>query len=129
MIYYIFDPLNDNTRLNYDTEIYPDAKELAEAKLAEIQTAYLEQQKLRFHFAIVTLENGGEVWTTGDVNTAPEYGNYRVLNEYTGSYDEFTNLTEVKSEIAIRQQQFLVNCSLDKVHVIKQPVSEGLQNA
>lgn len=129
MIYYVSDPFQNNARLDYDTEVYPDAKELAEAKLAEIQVEYLEQQKIRFHFAIVTIENGGEVWTTGDVNTAPELGDYRVLNEYTGTYDAFTNLTEVKAEIALRQQQFLVNCGLDRVHVIEQPVTEGLQNA
>jgi hypothetical protein len=126
MIYYIYSPFDGN-KIEFDTEQYPNAQELAQTKLLEIRQAYLEQEALRFHFAKVTQIDNGEVWSTGDFNNDPEEGNYQVLNQYTGTYDLFPTLTAVKADIAAKQQQFLVDCGLDKVLEIIQPVTTGTQ--
>ena len=114
MIYYMYSPF-DNTKIEFDTEQYPNAQELAQAKLLEIQQTYLAQEAIRFHFAKVTQVENGEVWINGDLNNDPEEGNYKVLNHYVGTYDSMQNLTEVKENIATKQQQFLIGCGLDKV--------------
>jgi hypothetical protein len=126
MIYYLYNPIED-AKIEFDTEQYPNAQELAQAKLLEIRQTYLVQEALRFHFAKVTQVENGEVWSNVDVNNDPEEGNYRVLNQYTGTYDSFPTLTASKADIAAKQQQFLTDCGLDRVLEIAQPVTTGTQ--
>ena len=128
MIYYIINPFTREIE-NFDDEQYPNAQELAQAKLQEYQQTYLAQEANRFHFAKVIKTDAGEIWSDGDVNNDPEEGDYHVLNQYTGLYDAFSTLTEVKADIAKKQQQFLVDCEIDKVFQRVQPVATGLQNA
>jgi hypothetical protein len=127
MIYYIYSPF-DGAKIEFDTEQYPNAQELAQAKLLEIQQNYLTQEALRFHSAKVTQVKDGEIWSNIDFNNDPEEGNYQVLNHYVGTYDSFLSLTATKADIAAKQQQFLVDCGLDKILEIVQPVTTGTQN-
>jgi hypothetical protein len=126
MIYYFYNPI-DNAKIEFNTERYPNAQELAQAKLLEIGQAYLVQEALRFHFAKVTQTQTGEVWLNVDVNNDPEEGNYRVLNQYTGTYDSFPTLTAAKANITAKKQQFLIDCGLNRVLEIAQPVTTGTQ--
>ena len=128
MIYYIFNPFTREEEI-FNTEQDSNAQELAQAKLQEYQQSYLTQEANRFHFAKVTRTDLGEIWSDGNVVTDSEQGNYHVLNQYTGLYSAFSTLTEVKFDIATKQQQFLVDCKIDKVFERVQPVAEGLQNA
>ncbi len=126
MIYYMYSPF-DGTKIEFDTEQYPNAQELAQAKLLEIQQTYLVQEALRFHVAKVAKVENGEVWSNVDLDNDPEEGDYRVLNHYVGTYDSHPTLTAVKADIAAKQQQFLVDCGLDKMLEIVQPVTTGTQ--
>ena len=126
MIYYLYSPF-DSTKIEFDTEQYPNAQELAQAKLLEIRQTYLVQEALRFHFGKVTQTQMGEVWINVNINNDPEEGDYRVLNHYTGTYDSFPTLTAVKADIIAKQQQFLIDCGLDRVLEIAQPVTTGTQ--
>lgn len=114
MIYYISNPFLWNYEY-FDTEQYENAFELATVKLEEYKTTLLSQEANRFHFAKVTKIDGGEVWSDGDINNDPEEGDYHVFNQYTGTYDAFSTLSEVKKNIANKQQQYLVESQLDKV--------------
>lgn len=126
MIYYMYSPF-DGTKIEFDTEQYPNAQELAQAKLLEIRQTYLVQEALRFHLAKVTQLETGEVWSNVDVDNDPEEGDYRVLNHYVGTYDSLPTLTAAKADIAAKQQQFLADCGLDKILEIAQPVTTGTQ--
>ncbi len=126
MIYYIYSPF-DGTKIEFDTEQYPNAQELAQAKLLEVQQAYLAQEALRFHVAKVTQVENGEVWSNVDLDNDAEEGDYRVLNHYVGTYDSFLNLTAAKANVISKQQQFLADCKLDTVLEIAQPVTTGTQ--
>jgi hypothetical protein len=126
MIYYIYSPF-DGTKIEFDTEQYSNAQELAQAKLLEVQQTYLAQEALRFHVAKVTQVETGEVWSNVDLNNDPEEGDYRVLNHYVGTYDSFSTLTAVKADVISKQQQFLIDCKLDRVLEIAQPITTGTQ--
>ena len=126
MIYYIFNPFTREEEI-FNTEQNLNAQELAQAKLQEYQQAYLTQEANRFHFAKVTRTDLGEIWSDGNVITNSEQGDYHVLNQYTGLYDAFLTLTEVKADIVAKQQQFLVNCKIDKVFERVQPVAAANQ--
>ena len=126
MIYYLYNPI-DGARIEFDTEQYPNAQELAQAKLLEIRQTYLTQEALRFHFAKVTYVENGEVWSNVDMDNDPEEGNYRVLEQYTGTYDSFATLTESKADINAKKEQFLIDSGLDKVLEISQPETTGTQ--
>lgn len=99
--------------LEFSTLDYPNAKELAVAKLAEIRSEYLFQQANRFHVAKVITNGDGEVWHTASLETDPEEGNYQVLNHLTGLYDPFPTVTAVKSDIEAKKAAFIVSSGLD----------------
>jgi hypothetical protein len=126
MIYYIFNPFIREEEI-FDTEQNSNAQELAQAKLQEYQQAYLTQEANRFHFAKVTKTDLGEIWSDGNVVNDSEQGDYHVFNQYTGLYDAFSTLIEVKMDIAAKQQQFLVNCKIDKVLERVQPIAAANQ--
>lgn len=108
-----------------------DTKELAESRLQEICNQFLLREKNRFHVVKVTTNEVGEIWSDADIDNDPEEGNYKVLDQNTGLYDPFSNLTEVKADILLKKQKFIESVGLDKVIEInlEQPKSDGLQLA
>lgn len=110
---------------------YPNAKELAEAKLIEVRNEFLAREQNRFHVAKVTTLENGEIWSDADIDNDPENGDYRVLNHNSGLYDSFSTLTEVKANVEIKKAAFVHSVGLDKVTEIDmaQPTSSGLQQA
>lgn len=127
----IFVVRNHITNINdeFDSAKISNAQELATAKLIENQRLYLEQEKKRFHFAKVITNDNGEVWLDGNLETDPEEGNYHVFSHRIGTYDAFTTLTQVKQDIALKQQAFLQELGLQKVHKLVQPKTTGLKKA
>lgn len=126
MIYYINNPFSWQKEI-FDTTEYPNAQEICASKLVEYQQTYLEQEKMRFHFVRVTGSDGKEIWTDVDINNDPEEGDYRVLAQYSGTYDAFSKLSDAKADVEKKKQEFLTIIGLDKVYEVVQPVTEGTQ--
>jgi predicted transcriptional regulator len=126
MIYYINNPFSWEKEI-FDTADYPNAQEICASKLAEYQQTYLEQEKIRFHFSKVTQVEGKEIWEYVNINNDPEEGDYRVFAQYKGTYDTFSNLSDAKTDVENKKQEFLTIIGLDKVYEVIQPVTEGTQ--
>lgn len=123
MIYYILNPF-ENTFEKFDSTKESNAQELCQNKLLEYQTAYLNQEKLRFHFVKVVAANAGEIWVDADLANDPEVGDYRVFSQYLGTYDSFASLQAAKADFVSKQQEFLTSIGLDKVRIEKEFIAE-----
>lgn len=117
MMYRILNPFTWNFEI-FDTNEYQNAYELSQAKLAEYQKNYLEQEKMRFHFVKVNLVKNKELWVDADIPNDPEEGDYRVFSQYTGTYDSFSTLSEAVADFTTKQQNFTVSIGLDAVRAL-----------
>ena len=128
---YIVNNLTSSVRDEFSEEDFPNAKELAEAKLIENRDAYLLQEANRFHIKKVIRNDLGEVWSDADLNNDPEIGEYQSFDHTTGSYDAYTSLTEAKQDSLMKKEAFIVSSGLDKILEIDitQPVATGLNPA
>lgn len=118
-------------RDEFSEEDFPNAKELAEAKLVENRDTYLLQEASRFHIKKVTRNDLGEVWSDADLVNDPEVGEYQSFDHTTGTYTLHNTLTEAKNDSLLKREAFILSVGLDKISVIDitQPVATGLNPA
>lgn len=109
----------------FDDAIIPNAMEVAQQKLDEYTKAYLEQEKIRFHIARVEHNDIGERWFNLTDNE-PEVADYRVLDQYTGTYSNAVTLTDALALVEQRKQQFIASLG-DKVSEYIPPVEPTTQ--
>lgn len=109
----------------FDDAIIPNAMEVAQQKLNEYTKAYLEQEKIRFHIARVEHNDIGERWFNLTDNE-PEVADYRVLDQYTGTYSNAVTLTDALALVEQRKQQFIASLG-DKVSEYIPPVEPTTQ--
>jgi len=93
-------------------------EELAAQKLAEMRQSVLAQESYRFVASKVTVAGNDTTWSSADFDSDLEIGDYRVFNQATGKYEEFTSLTEAKQRFEELKADFLESLGLDAFNVV-----------
>lgn len=94
---------------------YYDNVGLARAALTSIKSNYLEQEKSRFTICKITVSGNDTVWSEADLINDPEYGEYRVFNQYTGQHESIGSLTLARMRRDEIINNFTIENNLDVV--------------
>jgi hypothetical protein len=89
-----------------------DTEELANAKLAEIRSAYILQEADRFCIAKVVAVGNDFAWSNADLVNDPEDGDYRMFIHTTGRYEPLTSLSAAKIRKQVLIDEFMADVSL-----------------
>ena len=91
---------------------YADTEELANARLAEIRSAYILQEADRFCIAKVVAVGNDFAWSNADLVNDPEDGDYRMFIHKTGLYESITSLSAAKIRKQVLIDEFMADISL-----------------
>jgi hypothetical protein len=83
-----------------------------------MRQSVLAQESYRFVASKVTVAGNDTTWSSADFGSDLEIGDYRVFNQATGKYEEFTSLTEAKQRFETLKADFLESLGLDAFNVV-----------
>ena len=101
-----------------NTVDYLESEELANAKLIENQTAYLNAEAYRFTICKEIVSGNDTTWLNADLNNDPEEAVYHVFNTKTGLHEQVQGLSNAKKRLEAIKQEFIVDNSLHEWAIV-----------
>jgi len=113
MIYQVYNGYTAPTY--FDSATNSNAMAEAQALLTTNQQTFIQNRIQDFHIAKIIHNDIGEVWSTANLNTDSNEGNYQTFNHRTGLYEVASNLAAAVATQETRKQELLIQTKMNQV--------------